>query len=850
MAQVNLLAQTNPLGKTWSYTWDGNYNKTKSVDPLGHEVNFTYDAKGNLLTTKNGLGQTVLTNTYTPQGQVATITDGRNNTTGMTYDASGFLTKLTDAAGKEWNKTYDGSGNLLTAADPLGNTSTATYNGYNKVATTTDALANQTSFTYDEMANLTSVTDANNNVTSYGWDQMQRKTSITNALNNTTTFAYDAEANMTTLTDALGHALSYTYDAVNKKQTFKFPDNRQESYEYDATDNLTKSTDCAGQQITFGYDNADRLTTKTYGDGTVFTTSYDDANRVTGVTRVRNGVTQSSILYTLDAANRVTSLVADGRTIGYGYDNSQNVSQVTYPSGAVVNYAYDSRNTLSAVTDGANNQITGYTKDDAGRVTKQTMVNGLETIYTYDANNRVTQIVLRQSATPTNIVQSFAYGYDVVGNRLWVKYKDGTGDVYKYDATYQVIGVKYAVSNPEAGYDAALNATRTVTYAYDAVGNRTSVTDDGNSSTYTTNNLNQYTAVSRTNYTYSTRGDLTNDGTWTYGYDYEGHLVSAAKAGTTVTYKYDTQGRRIEKAINGVAVAKYVYNGNDLIEERDGTGNTVAAAYFYAGGIDRPVGVIKSGSAYYFQQDALGNVTALTDSTGSLVEQYSYDVYGKPTIKDGRGNLKTTSLTPFLFTGREYDNETGLYHYRARAYSPVLGRFISRDPLSEAELSQGPNLYAYVGNNPGNHLDPLGLFAPGVGASAAANALSSMGTASAATNALSSMGTASSGIGAAAIAPIAAAAAVGAAAGTLINQIPGVSDAVTNAIYNTFFKEPSNGPGRDAFYRNKEFRRWFHKKWKPSNKVKTCDRNNPDMDDDELDEAYSDWLSEGQPSAK
>lgn len=351
LSQNNLLSQTNALGKTWNFTWDSNFNRTKSADPLGHEVNFMYDGNRNLLTVANGLNQTVRTNTYTPQGLLATTTDGRNKTTGFAYDTNGFLTKLTDAAGKEWGMTYDGSGNLLTSTNPLGYTTIRTYNSFKKVATATDVLANITSFTYDEMANLTSVTDANNNVTSYLWDQFQRVTSITNALNNTTTYTYDAEANLTTLTDSLNHAYSYTLDAVNNTKTFKFPDNRQESYDYDANNNLTTRTDCAGQQITYTYDDADRLTTKTYGDDTVFTNSYDDANRLTGITRVKSGTTESSIAYTLNAADQVISLVTDGCAIVYGYDSGQNVNQITYPSGMLVRYDYDDCNGLSSIKE-------------------------------------------------------------------------------------------------------------------------------------------------------------------------------------------------------------------------------------------------------------------------------------------------------------------------------------------------------------------------------------------------------------------------------------------------------------------------------------------------------------------
>ena len=279
--------------------------------------------------------------------------------------------------------------------------------------------------------------------------------------------------------------------------------------------------------------------------------------------------------------------------------------------------------------------------------------------------------------------------------------------MYQYDATYQVTGVKYGVSNPQAGYAAASNAVRTVSYAYDAVGNRTSLNDSaGPSTTYAVNNLNQYTAVAGANYSYTARGDLAGDGTWTYGYDYEGHLISASKAGMNVQYTYDMKGRRSKKTVNGT-ITGYVYNGDNLLEERDGSGN-VTASYVYAGGLDHPAAVTKGGSTYYFQQDALGNVTALTDSTGTVIEQYSYDVYGTPTIKDSSGNPKSTALTPFLFTGREYDQETGLYHYRTRAYSPALGRFLQPDCISFD--GRDVNIHRYVENNPLIWTDPVGFY--------------------------------------------------------------------------------------------------------------------------------------------
>ena len=700
-ARRNLLSRTNSLGKVWSYSYDSNYNVVSATDPLGDTVRTAYDVNHKLLTLTNALNQIVASNSYTQQGQLASASDGSNNTTYYAYDNNGMLNKITDPAGKVWANTYDNSGNLISKSDPLNNTSNAEYNGYKKPVKTTDPLGNATDFKYDEMANLISVNDPNGNLTSYTWDQMQRKTSITNALNNTTKFSYDTEANLTTLTDSLGHAYRYVFNEVNQTQLFTFPDNSHERYEYNLAGNLISTINRAGQQTTETYDDAQRLAQKTFVDpvngDTMFRNNYDDANRLTGVTKTLNGVTQSSVSYFYNAANQTTSSITDGRKISYSYDASQNLSQIIYPSGLIANYNYDCRNKVNSITDSSGNQVVGYTSDDAARVVRQAQANGLETVYTYDALNRVSKIELRQSSNPSIILQSYSYGYDAVGNKLWVQYLDGTGDVYNYDATYQLVGIKYGVTNPSLGYASAAGGVRSVNYAYDSVGNRVSVTDNGNSGTYTVNNLNQYTAISGTNLTYSARGDLAGDGNWSYGYDYAGHLVSASKTGIAIAYKYDTQGRRIEKDINGSPIAKYVYNGQNLIEERDGTGNVVTASYIYNGGIDHPVQVIKAGSSYFFQQDALGNVTALTNSDGVIIEQYSYDAFGKPTIKDANGSVLAVSMTPFLFTGREYDSETGLYHYRSRAYSSILGRFLQPMGTHGSWLSGAAAAVAAVG---------------------------------------------------------------------------------------------------------------------------------------------------------
>jgi RHS repeat-associated protein len=114
-------------------------------------------------------------------------------------------------------------------------------------------------------------------------------------------------------------------------------------------------------------------------------------------------------------------------------------------------------------------------------------------------------------------------------------------------------------------------------------------------------------------------------------------------------------------------------------------------------------------SSIYYTQDGNGNVTAITSSSGAVQERYTYDVYGTPTIKNASGTVLSSSAVGnrFLFTGREYIAQIGLYDYRNRAYSPGLGRFLQTDPI---RFDAGDiNIYRYCGNDPGNGRDPMGL---------------------------------------------------------------------------------------------------------------------------------------------
>ncbi len=117
--------------------------------------------------------------------------------------------------------------------------------------------------------------------------------------------------------------------------------------------------------------------------------------------------------------------------------------------------------------------------------------------------------------------------------------------------------------------------------------------------------------------------------------------------------------------------------------------------------------MIRSGTTSYYHADGLGSVTTLTNTSGAVVERAAYDAYGQTQLTNAAGTVLAGSAVGnrFGFTGRELDGKTGLYYYRARIYSPTLGRFLQRDPVSDDSLG---NLYRYAENNPSLLVDPNG----------------------------------------------------------------------------------------------------------------------------------------------
>ena len=206
-------------------------------------------------------------------------------------------------------------------------------------------------------------------------------------------------------------------------------------------------------------------------------------------------------------------------------------------------------------------------------------------------------------------------------------------------------------------------------------------------------------------YAYDLDGNLisnsVNGTTWNYNWNAENKLIKASSSlGKSIDYTYYEDGNLGSKTSQDTT--KYIYDGIHCIAKYDQDNNLINEIV-YGSQIDEVLCSLDNvDTAHYYHQDALQSVTVITDGFGNKSAAYEYDVYGK--IKDKTGSFKNE----ILYTGRWLDDDTGLYYYRARWYDADAGRFISRDPIG---TEGGINLYGYVGNEPGNFVDPEGRMA-------------------------------------------------------------------------------------------------------------------------------------------
>ncbi len=334
----------------------------------------------------------------------------------------------------------------------------------------------------------------------------------------------------------------------------------------------------------------------------------------------------------------------------------------------------------------------------------------------------------------------FGYGYDKNSNRMYREnrlradhselYHTG-GSSGGYDALNQLTGFKRGTLNTAKDDVTESTPPRSQSWAFDALGNWTTLTTNGTGQDRTHNFQNQVLTVGGgTNPAYDLSGNLTTDeGNRTLKYDAWNRLVKVTNSGTDSTFGYDGLGRRTCETTGGTVGTTlcghtgtntrrdlYYSAGWQVLEERV-SGQTNPYLYTWSPVyVDALLSRDEGGTRYYAQHDANWNVTALVSTTGTVLERFKYDAYGLPTFMDLNYNGRDASSYGWVYLhqgGRYFrfvttpTNESGLYHFRRRELSPTLGRWLQLDPIG---FNAGDaNLHRYVGNTPTNAADPLGL---------------------------------------------------------------------------------------------------------------------------------------------
>ncbi len=338
-----------------------------------------------------------------------------------------------------------------------------------------------------------------------------------------------------------------------------------------------------------------------------------------------------------------------------------------------------------------------------GRLMQTVNARGHTATYAYDDAGQATSIVHRKGAGGPVIARA-DYQYDAAGNRTSMTDQDGQ-HAFDYDDLHRLT---------EAVHPSTNTLVQAETFSYDAVGNRLA---DALIGGYTYDSADRLTQSSSFTYTYDADGNMTSrtdratNLTTTFDYDSENRLTGAQlPGGPSWTYKYDALGRRVQKS-SGTApsqITRYSYDGQDIIATKAGD-DGLKAVYTHGGGIDEPLAQVGE-DVHFMHADALGSVVAHTSLTGDLQERVSYTAYGQARFSNLSGSTSAVSTTgsPFAFTARELDDETGLYFHRNRqTYEPGAGRFFQADPIG---IAGGVNVYAYVEGRPTKLSDPYGLF--------------------------------------------------------------------------------------------------------------------------------------------
>jgi RHS repeat-associated protein len=552
-----VVSENDPTSRGLTFSYSGG-QLTSVADAAGQSVSLTYS--GGLLTQialPDGQG---VTYGYTG-GELtsATVPGGASGaTTTYSYNSAGLLASVEDANGNYVVRIgYGSSGQVTSAEDATGAVTSFSYtvNGGLNETDTTDPSGGKWSDIYGGNV-LVETVDPLGKTTYYNYDYFLDVIEVIDPLGHSTTMTYDSNGNRLSETDPLGHQQQWTYDSSNNVLTYTDGNGNTATYTYNSMAEVTSVTSAAGGKATYSYDASGNLVSST-----------DPRGNVSGA----NAASYTATYAYSPSGQLVSATDADGNKTSFTYDSMGYPHTVTAPQGNVTTYGYDSAERLTTVT-APGGGVTTYGYDLAGNLISRADPDGHTWTYGYDPANRVIKATdpLGNSAT---------YGYDGDGNQTTSADARGITTTTAYDASNRPLKITYSDGTP------------TVSYAYDANGDVTSVTDA--------------------------------TGTRTLSYDADGQLTSAAGPGSgSFSYGYDAAGN----------VTSRTYP--------DGTKIT----YAYGPG-EQPASMVASSATTAYSYDAAGNLTSTALPDG-VTETRTYDGAGRLTkIADAKGTSTLDSYT-------------------------------------------------------------------------------------------------------------------------------------------------------------------------------------------------------------
>jgi RHS repeat-associated protein len=706
----------------YTYEYNGHGNMTKQVDPLGRTFSYIYAENGidllEIRQTRADQNELLAKMTYEDKHLLKESTDAAGQTTTYTYNDRGQVKTKTNAKNETITYIYDDKGHLTSIEGPLpGASITFTYHAVSRVQTRTDESGYTLTFDYDDLDRLTKITFPDRTFYQFTFKLLDLQL-IRDRAGRQTIFEYNSIRQMTKRVEPLGRVTLYDWCKCGALRSLTDPMGRTTSWRHDIQGRIKCKEHADGSKVTYLCEDAiSRVRQRIDEKLQVTQYSYNLDNTVSRISYANATVETASVAFTYDASHvRITSMTdGTGRThfdyIPITPTATLGAGQLASVDGPLPNdtvtYAYDELG--RRVSTAINGIASSDTYDAGGRITTSTNSLGAFT-YTYDGNSfrRESQshpsgqtVEFHYADTSEDLhlqmitnklgirpISEFIYGHDVPTGQIttWSQQSD--------EQPPSIYGFRYDDGDQlrSASLSKEGNVVKTFGYSYDSANNRLTEQIDATKRRFSYNSFNQLTSV---------EGDTILPAT--YQWDAEHRLISVISGNQKTEFTYDGLGRRvgIRFLVNGAEVAdrRFLWCENDICEERTEEGAVVKR--FFPQGMK-----VEAGSEvgnYFYTRDHLDSVREVIDDAGSIRARFDYDPYG--TQVQVAGNLKPD----FGFTGHFSDVPTALCLTKFRAYDPAIARWLSRDPLPNAEWLLGPNGYVYVNNNPVNDVDPDGL---------------------------------------------------------------------------------------------------------------------------------------------